>query len=94
MKKKINCPTCGGFGFVTKFSDYSVWSERCEQCNGTGEIEAPFTIGDRIRSMSDEDIAVWLHAHVTDTVSLMRPPQTLRKWCMEGGKLIQTGQIH
>ena len=53
MKKKINCPTCGGFGFVTKFSDYSVWSE---QCNGTGEIEAPFTIGDRIRSMSDEDM--------------------------------------
>lgn len=58
MKKKINCPTCGGFGFVTKFSDYSIWSERCEQCNGTGEIEAPFTIGDRIRSMSDEDIVV------------------------------------
>lgn len=53
MKKKINCPTCGGSGFVAKFSSYSVWSERCEQCNGTGEIEVPFTIGDKIRSMSE-----------------------------------------
>ena len=40
MKKKINCPTCGGFGFVSKFNDCSAWSERCEQCNGTGEINS------------------------------------------------------
>ena len=31
-------------------------------------IEVPFTIGDKIRSISDEEIAVWLNAHVTDTV--------------------------
>lgn len=31
-------------------------------------IEVPFTIGDKIRSMSDEEIAIWLNAHVTDTV--------------------------
>ena len=68
MKKKINCPACGGHGFIAKFNDCSAWSECCEKCNGTGEIEVPFTIGDKIRSMSDEEIAAWLNAHVTDTV--------------------------
>ena len=67
MKKKISCPNCDGHGFITKWSDYSIWSERCNECNGTGEVEVPFTIGDRIRSMSDEEIAAWLANNAVDT---------------------------
>lgn len=36
--------------------------------NDVFAIEVPFTIGDKIRSMSDEEIAIWLNAHATDTV--------------------------
>ena len=67
MKKKISCPNCDGHGFITKWSDYSICSERCNECNGTGEVEVPFTIGDRIRSMSDEEIAAWLANNAVDT---------------------------
>lgn len=55
MKKTIICPQCGGHGFNTKRSNYIIWSERCAQCNGTGEIEVPITNGDALRSMSDEE---------------------------------------
>lgn len=57
MKKTIICPQCGGHGFNTKRNNYIIWSERCAQCNGTGEIEVPITNGDALRSMSDEDIS-------------------------------------
>ena len=67
MKKKISCPNCNGNGFISKWSDYIAGRGRCNECNGTGEIEVPFTIGDRIRSMSDEEIAAWLANNAVDT---------------------------
>lgn len=66
MKKKISCPNCNGNGFISKWSDYIAGRGRCNECNGTGEIEVPFTIGDRIRSMSDEEIAAWVSEHGVD----------------------------
>lgn len=68
MKKKVSCPKCEGRGLIAKWNDCNAWSEYCFECNGTGKIEVPFTIGDKIRSMSDEEVAIWLNAHVTDTV--------------------------
>lgn len=68
MKKKISCPECKGHGFIGHFNENSVWSERCSECNGTGEIEVPFTRGDRIRSMSDEEIVGWVGTHGIDTI--------------------------
>ena len=44
MKKKVECPKCGGYGFIAKWNDCSAWSEYCFECNGTGKIEVPFTI--------------------------------------------------
>ena len=57
MKKKTSCPKCKGNGFITQWSDYSTWNERCVQCNGTGEIEVPIANRDALRSMSDEEIS-------------------------------------
>lgn len=59
MKKKISCPACKGHGFISKFNDCSIWSEKCLECNGIGEIEVPMTNGDKFRSMSDEELASW-----------------------------------
>lgn len=63
MKKRVFCPKCGGHGFITYFEEYkdscNAWSERCSECNGNGEIEVFVTNGDKLRSMSDEQIANW-----------------------------------
>lgn len=37
MKKKVECPKCGGYGFIAKWNDCSAWNEYCFECNGTGE---------------------------------------------------------
>lgn len=68
MKKKISCPNCDGHGFITKWSDYSIWSERCNECNGTGEVEVPFTRGDRIRSMSDKELTEFISSFPVNTL--------------------------
>ena len=60
MIKEVPCMDCDGKGFIAKFSEYSVWSERCPNCGGTGIVKAPMTNADRIRAMSDEELAKWL----------------------------------
>ena len=60
MTKKISCPACDRHGFISKFNDYSIWSEKCLECNGAGEIEVPMTNGDKLHSMSNEELATWL----------------------------------
>lgn len=60
MTKKISCPACKGYGCIPKFNDYSIWSEKCLECNGAGEIEVPMTNGDKLHSMSNEELATWL----------------------------------
>ena len=63
MKKKIFCPKCGGHGFISHFKEYegscTAWSERCLECDGNGEIEVSVANGDKLRYMSDEQIANW-----------------------------------
>ena len=64
MKKKVVCPECDGNGYIGKYTvnEYgcSAWSERCDECDGTGEIEVPLTNGDLFRSRSDEMNALFL----------------------------------
>ncbi len=60
--KLVNCPQCGGFGFtstpVSKNYEITVCrAKTCELCHGAGVIEVPTTNADRIRAMSDEELA-------------------------------------
>lgn len=64
--KTIVCPACDGFGIISKceIKDYGnglgsgrVWSETCDRCHGTGNVKRPETNADRIRAMSDEELA-------------------------------------
>ena len=57
MIKEVPCMECDGKGFIAKFGEYSVWSERCPNCGGTGIVKVPVTNADRIRRMSDEELA-------------------------------------
>ena len=57
MIKEVPCMECDGKGFIAKFGEYSVWSERCPHCGGTGTVKVPMTNADRIRAMSDEELA-------------------------------------
>ena len=60
MIKEVPCLECDGKGFIAKFGEYSVWSERCPNCGGTGIVKVPVTNADRIRAMSDEELAEFL----------------------------------
>ena len=60
MKKEVPCMECDGKGFIAKFGEYSVWSERCPNCGGTGIVKVPVTNADRIRAMSDEELAEFI----------------------------------
>lgn len=64
MKKTIACEKCGGRGYFTvtcSGSNYAgVTFLRCEVCEGNGMIEVPVTNADRIRSMTDEELAAAL----------------------------------
>lgn len=60
MYKEVPCQECMGSGFIARFGENSVWSERCEICGGSGIIKEPMTNADRIRAMSDEGLAIVL----------------------------------
>lgn len=60
MIKEVPCMDCDGKGFIAIFSEYSVWSERCPNCGGTGIVKVPMTNADRIRDMSDEELAKFI----------------------------------
>ena len=57
MIKEVMCPICQGYGFNLKCNENSIWSEKCQNCDGTGFVKAPMTNADRIRTMSDEELA-------------------------------------
>ena len=58
------CPYCGGRGYINQFEDFEgggrAWEKECIACKGTGSILYPETNADRIRSMSDEELAEFL----------------------------------
>ena len=60
MIKEVPCMDCNGKGFIAIFREYSVWSERCPNCGGTGIVKVPMTNADRIRRMSDEGLAKFI----------------------------------
>ena len=59
-----SCPYCGGHGYINQFEDIEggcrAWSKTCIACKGTGAILVPETNADRIRRMSDEELAAFL----------------------------------
>lgn len=75
MKKKV-CPGCKGAGFTYYCDDHGSWIEGCEECDGAGEVEvpeveAPFvrtTRGDKIRSMSDKELAEFISSFPINTL--------------------------
>ena len=58
------CPYCGGHGYINQFEDVEggcrAWANECIACKGTGAILVPETNADRIRRMSDEELAKFL----------------------------------
>ena len=57
MTKQIACPVCSGHGFISVIGENTISSYTCDHCNGAGEIEIPMTNADRIRAMSDYELA-------------------------------------
>ena len=57
MTKEVICPVCEGHGFSSVIGECSISSHTCDHCNGSGLIEVPMTKADRIRAMSDEELA-------------------------------------
>ena len=59
-----SCPYCGGHGYINQFEDIEggcrAWSKTCIACNGTGTILCQETNADRIRRMSDEELAKFI----------------------------------
>lgn len=66
MIKEAPCMECDGKGFIAKFGEYSVWSERCPNCGGTGIVKVPMTNADRIRAMSDEELLDFMKKSVAN----------------------------
>ena len=61
MTKTITCDKCNGRGYFTVEHyghDYAgVTVLRCEVCQGKGTVDVAITNADRIRSMTDEELA-------------------------------------
>jgi hypothetical protein len=61
MTKQIVCQDCGGYGFIrTVHNENSISARGCSTCGSTGLIDVSLTNADRIRAMSDEELAKWL----------------------------------
>jgi hypothetical protein len=51
------CNKCWGTGHVHGGDDNSTWTKTCEYCKGIGFIRVHMTNADRIRAMTDEELA-------------------------------------
>ena len=64
MSKHIPCKRCSGKGYIyvtySEGNTGSVTSHICPECFGAGVQFAPSTNADRIRAMSDEELAAWM----------------------------------
>lgn len=65
MRIQKTCPYCGGRGYIITHIEVlpdcgRAWTKRCIDCEGTGLILYTETNADRIRAMSDEELAVFL----------------------------------
>ena len=59
--KKLVCYNCGGHGFITATYENGQTSAICPVCGGIGSHEIQMTHADRIRAMSDEELAEFLY---------------------------------
>ncbi len=71
MKKRIFCPDCDGVGFhsehfVNNDGTIVTHTTKCETCNGERYITVPMTNADRIRAMSDEELAKTIYGMQKD----------------------------
>ena len=89
MKKEVPCLDCSGQGLISKFNEKSAWLERCPNCGGTGVITVVVTNADRIRTMSDEELASEMNQRSISTVCDIvcqgecKATATLNKTCGE-----------
>lgn len=60
--KLVTCEKCRGTGYVNGGDENSAWSKICEDCHGIGFSVVPKTNADRLRAMSDEELAKILNA--------------------------------
>jgi len=64
MSKHIPCKRCSGKGYIyvtyIEGNTGTATSHICPDCNGSGNIVVPMTNADRIRAMSDEELAAWM----------------------------------
>ena len=64
MSIQRTCPYCGGRGYITHIEALPdcgrAWTKRCIACEGAGFILYQETNADRIRRMSDEEMAEFL----------------------------------
>ena len=58
--KKLVCYNCGGHGFITTTYENGQTSAICPVCGGIGSHEIQMTNADRIRDMSDEELAEFI----------------------------------
>lgn len=58
--KKLVCYNCGGHGFITTICESGQTSTICPICGGIGTHEIQMTNADRIRAMSDEELAEFI----------------------------------
>ena len=58
--KKLVCYNCGGHGFITYTYENGQTSAICPVCGGIGTHEIQMTNADRIRAMSDEELAEFI----------------------------------
>ena len=58
--KKLVCYNCGGHGFITSTYENGQTSSICPVCGGIGTHEIQMTNADRIRAMSDEELAEFI----------------------------------
>ena len=58
--KKLVCYNCGGHGFITTIYESGQTSTICPVCGGIGTHEIQMTNADRIRAMSNEELATFI----------------------------------
>ena len=58
--KKLVCYNCGGHGFITATYENGQTSTICPVCGGIGTHEIQMTNADRIRAMSDKELAEFI----------------------------------
>ena len=66
--KKLVCYNCGGHGFITATYENGQTSAICPVCGGIGSHEIQMTNADRLRAMTDEELAEFVCSNSINTM--------------------------